>query len=275
MLNLVALAEANGSRWEATFRDLSGRHTALAEFAQWVQESSRISLNCGWSTVTHLLKGDCLKNHHELAREKAERDGSNPDDHLRASLKEFYQRRVAFDHAFENGEAFRYGALNGGCVGLENYGPLCLVLGMEKQESLEASACLLPGDSLFLCTNATEDFDESRTTDLVGAFRQRAIYVSTNRFEAIAMSQKAEWLRVLLNSDNRKDGCVEVIFVGTVTIKDLEAVRLSQAAHDAAWNAVFAAHAPDARISTKATAADLTAFFTAVRHKALPMEIIL
>ena len=274
MLNLFTIAEENSPRWETTFCDLAARHAPLAEFAQWVEETARISVNCGWSTMTHLLQGDCLKNHYEIARERAARDGSPAEEHLKASLKDFYQRRVSFDRAFENGESFRYGSLNGGCVGLEKYGPLCLVMGVEKQENLTASACLLPGDSLLLCTTAEGELSEGRARDLIGAFRQRATYVSVHRVEAVSSGQRAGWLRIILNAENRESGCVEVIFVGTITIKDLGLVRLSRSTEAAAWNAVFAAHAPDARISSKATVADLTSFLTAERNHQVNVEVI-
>lgn len=274
MLNLFAMAEANASRWESRFRELAGVNGRLAEFAQWVDETSRISVNCGWSTMSRLVRGESLKNHHELAREKAKREGGNPEDHLRARLKRFYERRVTFDRAFENGESFRYGALNGGCVGLENYGPLCLVLTVAKQESLAASACLLPGDSLFLCTSAAGELDEGRARELAGSLPVRGVYASVHRVEAVAPGDRTGWARVLLNADDREKRCFEVVFVGTVASRDLAAVRLSRAAHEAAWKAVYAAHAQEARISSKATVADLTALLTAVRNDEFQMEII-
>jgi hypothetical protein len=274
MLNLFDIAESNSPRWEKAFRELADQQAKVAQFAEWVRQAGRISMNRSWSTLTRLTQGDTLKNHYEIAQEMANRNGGDPEDFLKASLKGFYQRRVAFDRAFENGELFRYGALNGGCVGTEKFGPVCLIFSIATQESLANFACLLPGDSLFLCTDAAEKLNEERVRNLVGPFRQRAEYACVHRTTAISRAEKSSWKRVLLNAGDEQNGCIEVIFLGSINLKSLDAVRLSKTSYEAAWNAVFSAHAPDAAISKKATVTDFTSLLKAVANKELRLEII-
>ncbi|MBF0531313.1 MAG: hypothetical protein HQK55_18995, partial [Deltaproteobacteria bacterium] len=77
---------------------------------------------------------------------------------LEEKLGKYYDRRLAFDNAFEDGTRFRYGALNAGGVGLSLFGDFCMVLNRSFMESLN-DAVYLPDDSLVCCFNELHQFD--------------------------------------------------------------------------------------------------------------------
>ena len=62
-------------------------------------------------------------------------------------LKSFYKSRMAFELAFENGEEFKYSALNIGGLGAEKYGAYCVLLKREQVEKY-SSLAFIKEDSL-------------------------------------------------------------------------------------------------------------------------------
>jgi hypothetical protein len=120
------------------------------QFAAWVEAEALISINVKLFVIVELLNGGRYQNTFEWAQEQAVLSGRSVDDALRERLHKFYDKRVTFDRAFNNGEQFRYGALNGGGVGLPEYDPYCVVLTRTFQRSLTDIAWL-PGDSLKIC----------------------------------------------------------------------------------------------------------------------------
>ena len=68
--------------------------------------------------IGDLLNGRAYQNKHEWAHEQVGHSGRTPDEILRENLGSYYEKRIAFDNAFNDGVRFRYGALNAGNLGL-------------------------------------------------------------------------------------------------------------------------------------------------------------
>lgn len=115
MLNLFTLAKANAARVQSVFdaliSNLPDRQAAIVrEFAHWVESAAIVSINVKLLVVVELLAGRNYRNIYEWAEEMASLCGRTRQEILRERLGSFYDRRVAFDSAFERGAEFRYGA---------------------------------------------------------------------------------------------------------------------------------------------------------------------
>ena len=89
----------------------------LTRYSAAVQREGRISVNMLQTTISSFLSVQEHWNMYEWAHSIAGLSPRTTDEILRERLGGFYDRRIAFDHHFENGEGFRYGALNIGGLG--------------------------------------------------------------------------------------------------------------------------------------------------------------
>ncbi len=165
MVDLFSIAKKNADNVYKAFNDAitglpDNEAKQAREFAQWVEAEALISINLRLFVIAELLCGTPYRNIHEWSQEQATLSGRTKDEILRERLKHFYEKRMTFDHAFEMGEHFRYGALNAGCLGLSAYGAYCAVLTYDFQQSLNQSA-YLPDDSLESCFSNANTFDHS------------------------------------------------------------------------------------------------------------------
>ena len=58
---------------------------------------------------------------------------------VKKHLKSDYKSRLIFDHTFEDGEKFKYGALNIGGLGVKEYGEYCVVIKRKQLEEYSSS----------------------------------------------------------------------------------------------------------------------------------------
>jgi hypothetical protein len=78
--------------------------------------------------LTGFLSTRTYKNIYDVSRELAELSARNMDDMIQEWLGAYYDKRRAFDVAFDNSLNFKYGALNIGGLGATNYGQFCIIL---------------------------------------------------------------------------------------------------------------------------------------------------
>jgi hypothetical protein len=119
MLDLFAIAKGNANAVQTAFESVVAamppdQAVVVREFAAWVEAEALISINVKLFVIVEFLNGGRYQNTHEWAQEQARLSGRSAEDALRERLHRFYDKRVAFDRAFKNGELFRYGALNAG-----------------------------------------------------------------------------------------------------------------------------------------------------------------
>jgi len=239
MINIFDAARTNAEPIRRAFDEMLLRSTEakaelIRQFATWVESETLISINTKLYVVTDLINGGNYHNTYEWAQEQSLLSGRPLEELLNERLGPHYEGRVAFDHEFENGENFRYGALNAGGSGLTYFDPYCLVLTREFQLSLHDSACL-PGDSLKLCFLTDGSLDFFRIADRIAPVDHSHLLVATERASEITGLNTAEW-PVLIISSNRY---FEVIFIGEITLASVGSVRVSKSEYDAKWDLTF------------------------------------
>jgi hypothetical protein len=226
MLDLFAIARGNAAvveeRFQTLLADMTSEEAAVVrEFASWVGAKALISINMDLLVVGDLLGGRSYQNTYEMADELARLSGRPAEEILRERLGPHYERRVAFDRAFEDGENFLYGALNAGGAGpTKIYDPYCVVLKRTYRDSLSEIA-YLPGDSTIVCFGAGARLDEDAVRRLPAPHTHRHLLAAIERATEVPALDQQEWPR-LVASESRY---FEVIFLGDVTLEAVECVR--------------------------------------------------
>ena len=99
-----------------------------------MKDNWTISINMRQWVLNNFLIAGKYKNIYEVRREQGEELRSvrdleiSEEEALELHLGGYYNSRVAFERTFEDGEKFKYGALNRGGFGLKRYGDYCVVL---------------------------------------------------------------------------------------------------------------------------------------------------
>lgn len=275
MLDLFAIARSNANAvQEAFYSAIAGcspdQATLLREFASWVKEESLVSINVRLFIVVELLSGGRYQNTHEWAQEQCRLSGRAADDILRERLDKFYEKRMAFDHAFRDGERFRYGALNAGGTGLpDEYAPYCAVLSRTFCASLKDVA-YLPGDSLKICFNAGGSLDRRAVERYPAPHSYRHMLAANERAKEVPTTERREWHK-LVTSPNR---FFEVIFLGEITLPSIDSVRMSRAEHDRMWDMAFASFGRKLTDEERAHVHDFVQLRRAVADKRVRLEVL-
>jgi hypothetical protein len=158
-MNIFDMANQNSDNLKTQYKLLKERHEdqnnldILSNFVKLVKDKWAISINMGLGTLNIFLIAGRYKNIYEVKKEQGEelrkvRELEISDEQaVKNHLKGYYQSRVTFNRTVEDGEKFKYGALNIGCLGLKGYGEYCVML---KREQLEeySSLAFVKGDSL-------------------------------------------------------------------------------------------------------------------------------
>jgi hypothetical protein len=232
MIDLEQVAEANAPNIDLDFgkllsvRTISDRAKIL-QFSEWVRDFCKITINSKLFVIFDLLNNgkylniyDAASNYSHLFHEPQER-------FLRAWLGAFYERRIAFDKAFKDGEKFIYGALTAGDGGLREYDPYCLQLVDHLHASAKALA-YLPGDSVAICFSPSGDFDEAGTCAMITPHSHRHVSAAANNWQAVLLTNNADWPNLL----NQKTNYIEAIFVDDLTLDKIEKVQVLKSEYD-------------------------------------------
>jgi hypothetical protein len=240
MLDLFAIARANGPAIQAAFESAvanlpESEAAAAREFAAWVEAEGLISVNMRLYVVVELLNGGRYQTMCEWAKEHARLGGQDAEDLLRRRLGPFYDRRVAFDRAFEDGEGFKYGSLNTGGAGTARYGSYCVILG-RSFDGLPDRAAYLPGDSLTVCFGPEGRFDEAAVERHASPHSHRGRMVALRRAAAMFLTARQDWPKLVCSPDQY----FEAIFIDEVTLQAIGCVRVPKSEYDRMWEMTFA-----------------------------------
>ncbi len=276
MLDLFAIATNNADYINKTFNEtiasLSEPKAIEAKhFAQWVESKALISINLRLFVITEILNGIPYKNIHEWAQEQAVLSGRNKDEILRERLKGFYDKRMAFDQAFQKGECFRYGALNAGGFGLSNYGLYCTVLTHNFHDTLNHSACF-SGDSLEICFSKSSTFDPTVLIKSISPFSHRHWLATSQLIADIDAAQQNDWSQLLISTDFKQ--YFEIIFIGEVTVNDLKCVRVSTEEYQQKWELAFSNFGKSLTEPERAEVQDFVQLLRAVKDGKIQLETI-
>lgn len=240
LLDLFAIAKGNANAVQTAFDSAvtampPDQAALVREFAAWVEAEALVSINVKLFVVVEFLNGGRYQNMYEWAQEQARLSGRSADDALRERLHKYYEKRVTFDRAFNDGERFRYGALNGGGAGLPEYDPYCVVLTRDFQTSLSDIACL-PGDSLDIFFAADGTFDAAVVQSRTAPHTHRHLMAAKERANEVPLTNERDWAG-LVASPGRY---FEVVFICDVALDTVECVRMLETEYDRMWDMAFA-----------------------------------
>jgi hypothetical protein len=275
MLDLFKLAITNTGALDEAFakliREASAENAALIhEFASWIETEALISINVKLYVVGELLNGLSHMNTYAAAQEAANLTGQTADDILRQQLSAYYEKRIAFDHAFSDGEEFRYGALYVGGAGLFEYAPYCLVLTRLFQDSLTKAACL-PGDSLKICFGDNSSFDEGLVKRFSAPFSShRQVLVAIHRAPEIPRIQRDQWPQ-LVSGQGRY---FEVVFIADVNLKSLAFVSVLMREYDRMLGLLLDSFGGGLEEGARANAHDFRVLLRGAKEGKVQLEVV-
>ncbi len=276
MIDLFDIAASNADsineNFDEAIANLSDQKATNAkDFAQWVESKALISINLRLFVITEILNGIPYKNIHEWAQEQASLSGRKKDEILRERLKSFYDKRITFDQAFQEGESFRYGALNAGSLGLSIYSPYCIVLRSSFHDSLAQITCH-SGDSLEICFSEVGKFNAAPLTQCVAPFSYRHKLATHRLITEINGSKEDDWQQLLISTDFKQ--YFEIIFKGDVNLNSLQCVRIDNDEYHKMWGLAFANFGKTLTEPEKALIQDYVQLFRAVKDGKIQLELI-
>lgn len=240
MINLFKLAQDNSSSLQSRFEDFKGKRppkelATIERCAELVLTTSRVSMNMRPSVLSELIANGPYQNTYERAQELSELSGRSAEAILRETLREYYDRRIAFDGAFEDGRSFRYGALNIGGPGTTSYAQFCCVL--------SSSSPVDPGDIAYLKSDSLKNYvgrDNAVRKDAlardVATHGSRHHIAVLKHVDQIVAAPEEEWAELICSNED----CIEAIFVRKVTKDEFDEVRITVEDYDELWESAFA-----------------------------------
>ncbi|HEX3526953.1 MAG TPA: hypothetical protein VH988_07785 [Thermoanaerobaculia bacterium] len=231
MIDLFAIATENATAIAEAFAalcaDLPPEGLApLVRYAERVQETGRISINMKQDHLNGFLTSRQHQNTYERAEQTAAETGRPREEILRESLKAFYELRVTFDHSFQDGERFRYGALNIGGMGAITYGEYCVVL-QGQVSSGRSQVAYVRADSLktYMLGPILNETDIRKDAT---PHAHRHHLATLKHASDVPGCPEDGWPHLLCSSSD----CVETIFTGAVSPTDTEVVRMPRPDYD-------------------------------------------
>lgn len=158
-MNIFDRANQNLDNLKTQYKLLKERHEdqnnrdIFSNFVKLVKNKWSISINMRHWTLNNFLIAGKYKNVYELKKEQGEglrkvrKLEISVEQAVEKDLKCYYKARETFDRTFEDGEKFKYGALNIGGLGLKKYGEYCVIIKRKQSEEF-SSLAFIKKDSL-------------------------------------------------------------------------------------------------------------------------------
>ncbi len=239
MRNFLELCERNQDRLSSQFgallngADCTTRKT-LVEFAEAIKAKGRIGVNMRPMVLLDFLVTDRWFNIHHWAKKMSARGGKPVETILREKLRDYFDRRMAFDGFFESGLEFRYGALNIGGLGAHRFGEYCAIL---QNESLGGCRVgYLKGDSLNQYMEVGLKVDEDRMrADCATETQKHMLLTIKHASEAVAKPDH-QWPDMVCSADCYAEA---IIVEGDVKAGHLSCIRIGRVDFDLYWEYAF------------------------------------
>jgi hypothetical protein len=232
VIDLEQVAEANAPRLDADFQELLSVRSAeessiIINFSQWVRDVCKITINVKLYVIFDLINNGRYLNMYEAADQYAQALGVARDEVLRSWLGAFYERRITFDRAFQDGEKFIYGALSASGGGLREYDPYCVQL-IDQFYASAAALAFLPGDSIGICFSAGGEFNEAGTCAMITPHSHRHILAACKNWSDALSSAMPNWPQLM----NTKANYIEALFIGNITLASIDRVQILKSEYD-------------------------------------------
>jgi hypothetical protein len=274
MVNLFTLAAGNGPRLKADVESLLPT-LAPAERASWdrllarVEHEGRISVNMRIDVLLDLVTSSHYQNIYEWAESRAKRSPKPADEILRERLGGFYGPRVLFEAAFEDGERFRYGALNVGGVGAVKYGECC-VLVADRLAASGAPVAYLRGDSLKTYVLPTSAVDVAAVERDAAPHANRQHLAALKHGAGFCHAAEDRWGSLLCSADEY----IEAIFVGDLRPDGLDRVRMAKSDHELYFHFAFVDFRAKLAPGDRALVNDFARLLDHLDDHKIPLEVV-
>ena len=153
-MNIFDLADQNSHNLQQKVQSGQNDQSPRGKFAGFVKDRWTISINMMPSGLLKFLSSGRYKNAYEVAIEDAEmmmkmgETDVSVEQLRKKHLKSYYESRTEFSRVFDDGERFKYGALNIGGLGpTKKYGSYCVVIKRKRSEEFSVLA-FIKEDSL-------------------------------------------------------------------------------------------------------------------------------
>jgi hypothetical protein len=230
--NLHSLAKGNAHnlqrQFEAMEKSLPDQNARdrLSELIEMLSEKWSISINIKASDMIGFLDSGKHKNIYEVF---------NGDAALIKDKLKKYPRRLDFDAAFENGENFRYAALNIGNLGLQHFGDFCIIIEKPvaaryeqlvflKYDSLSSD----PLNGLPRYFNQNDVAMDKVEQDISDRYHQPHL-TALKCFPKLDSASSGTWKDVVCN--NKENDYIEAITVSDIPVEDVAVVRINREVH--------------------------------------------
>jgi len=243
---------------------------ALSRFASWILSHTSLSINCRFGAVGTLLMGGTYSNMHDLAKVHADHIGKPSDEVLRARLGAYFEKRMAFDRQFVNGDQFNYAALTSSGCSLTAYGPICLRLKPEFSATTPPLAYVV-GDTLDqYTTTSPPSVDLAKLASSIAPHSHRHKLAVLAFGSTIATSPGSMWGRLIC----KKTSYIESIFISKLTKADVEVYEVSKDEHDLMKDRLYRLVFGKADDAEKLAASLYSVFLTMADTGELRIEVI-
>lgn len=273
-LNLFQIARENAKGLEKQLADAISRcdnnaQVTINEFTKWLFDKASVSINLPPYILAHFIQNRTYYNIHEWSREQEALSGRPREACLREKLGTYYDRRMLFDGAFQNGEQFRYGTLNAGGPGLvTKFGMFCIVLDKDFLDDIELA--YLKDDSLFACFNARGEVDWLKVGSIVAPHSHRHVLAAIKHFDVIPTTSDKEWARHILNDNSY----IEAVFTEPFSREDIHKIRVMKDNYDELWNLAFSDFGMKLTGADKALVSDFTTIVKGNKQGLFVLEVL-
>ncbi|HTX36782.1 MAG TPA: hypothetical protein VME43_17255 [Bryobacteraceae bacterium] len=239
MINFLELCERNQDRLLSQFGELlnganSRTRKTLVEFAEAIKAKGRIGVNMRPMVLLDFLISDRWFNIHQWAKKTSARGGKPVEVILREKLRDYFDRRMAFDGFFESGLEFRYGALNIGGLGAHCFGEYCAILQKEAHRSCRVG--YLKGDSLNHYMAAGPKVDDGRLRVECAADGQKDMLLALKHASEVAAKPPDQWPDMICNADCYAEA---IVVEGHVKAGHLSCIRIGKVDFALYWDYAF------------------------------------
>lgn len=271
-MNLFQIAHDNASSLEAQLEEhrqrlADGELDSFDRFAERIRIAALVSMNMRpWVLTEVVLNGH--QNIYEWATEQSVLSGRPQREILNEKLTTWFERRLRFDTAFDDGEHFRYGALNVGGVGSTRYGNFCVVLKGAFLEGLTTLA-YLKNDSLRCYFTHAGLVDDMRLRAEVALHEHRHYLAALKHASALSRGSDSEWAQMVCSDSEY----IEAIFIGDVSMPEIEEVRVQRTEYERLWNLAFSDFGSSRKDEERALLNDFVVILRAAGNGQLKLKV--
>jgi len=240
MLDLFEIARTNAPLLAQRLEDVKamkapGDVALLERFSNRVQQHSRVAINMRTSDLSDLLLRGRYYNIYEWSQEQAAISRRPVNAIQRERLGPYFEKRMALDGAFVDGQTFRYGMLNLGGAGPIEWGQFCAVLKAEFAESASRLA-YVRGDSLNTYSDSSGNIDVSGVTRDAALHSSRHALAAIKHADVVFSTPEPEWPGLLCSNSDY----IEAIIGVHVTSDSVGEVRITHDEKKTLWDLAFA-----------------------------------